>query len=198
MSSIIQAATTWLTNAHMIEDCAKIGYLRQEWLTLDPTYGRGRWWTRWKPDCLVAHDQKIDGSDFRNLDYKDGTFDAIAYDPPYISVGGRSSSNIKGMYEAYGVLNGPSTPKGIQELINDGLIEMYRLVKPKGIVLVKCQSYISSGKYWPGAKYTWDHALDLGFETVDVWHHIAGLRPQPHKTQKHARNNYSTLYVFTK
>lgn len=42
----VLAATAWKTNADLIVDCARLGYLRKEWITLDPTYGRGLWWAR--------------------------------------------------------------------------------------------------------------------------------------------------------
>lgn len=35
----------WANNAELIADCARLGYLRSDWLTLDPTYGNGRFWT---------------------------------------------------------------------------------------------------------------------------------------------------------
>jgi hypothetical protein len=35
----ILAATSWRSNAELIADCAALGYLRANWLTLDPTYG---------------------------------------------------------------------------------------------------------------------------------------------------------------
>lgn len=197
--SVILAATEWANNAALIRDCAELGYLREEWRTLDPTYGSGRWWSLWRPNDLVTYHDKVDGSDFRCLPHPDNSFDAIAYDPPYVSVGGRKTSGIHGMYDGYGLINAPNSPAGVQQLINDGLTEMYRLVKPKGNVLVKCQSYISSGKYWPGAQLTWQHAMDLGFKLTDVLQHISGQRPQPFgRRQVHARNNYSTLYVLTK
>ena len=50
----------------------------------------------------------------------DETFDAVAFDPPYVSVGGRSTSGINGMHAAYGMDGAPLTPQGVQDDINAG------------------------------------------------------------------------------
>lgn len=79
----VLATTRWPTNADLIRDCAGLGYLRDDWRTLDPTWGRGRWWTKWRPSDLIAHDLRLDGVDFRHLPHRDGEFDCVAFDPPY-------------------------------------------------------------------------------------------------------------------
>lgn len=213
----VLAAHRWPDNSYLIEDCFKLGYLRYDLHTLDATYGRGVWWKRARPIDLICHDLVLDGTDFRHLPHHDGEFDQIAYDPPYMAAGGRETTKIVEMFERFGMTGAPRTPALLQDLINDGLTEMHRLVRaPKlnrngrvyrrgGIVLVKCMSYVSSGSLWLGVHYTTQHALDLGFEVVDVLQHIGDPRPQPkrpkrkdgrHVVQQHSRNNYSTLLVL--
>src|SRR5579862_4447487 len=97
MSSPVLAAYHWQTNGHLIADCHRLGYLLDDDHVLDPTYGRGAWWKVWRPEKLTAHTRAVDGSDFRHLPYPDGAFDTIAYDPPYVAKGGRSTSGIKAM-----------------------------------------------------------------------------------------------------
>lgn len=197
---IIYAATFWKNNAELISDMARLGYLKKEALTLDPTYGRGKWWTKWKPDTLIYHDKALDGVDFTSLPYLEDYFDQICFDPPYVSIGGRnkSSESMAEMYQNFGLVDAPKTPQGVQKLINDGLAECYRVLKPKGTLLVKCQDYVSSGKFQPGTYWTTHYALSLGFKMRDRIEHLSHGRPQPHKTQKTARRNMSTLLVFTK
>jgi len=201
----IMAATPWTSNAALIADCAALGYLRSDWLTLDPTYGKGNWWTKWQPDRLVTSDLSPSLSttdlqaDFTYLPFQAATFDAVTYDPPYVCVGGRRTSGIESMYDAYGLIRAPSTPADLQALIDAGLAECERVLRSGGMLLVKCQSYVSSGKLWPGVYYTqqWANVLDL--ELVDMLQHISGPRPQPGgRRQVHARNNYSTLLVLRK
>lgn len=202
----VLACNNWTSNAELIADCAKLGYLKKEWITLDPTYGDGIWWKKWRPDRLVTHDLKLDGTDFRHLDYDDETFEAIAYDAPYVAPGGRETTKIEEMYDRYGMAGAPKTPKLLQHLINDGLTEMNRLIVPGHYILAKCQDYTSSGHMWLGTLHTANHGLSLGLELWDRFEHWGGTRPQPARTRKdgnpvvqqHARRNLSTMLVFRK
>lgn len=196
---IVKAAHNWKTNADLIADVAQLGYLQKEDRILDPTFGRGLWWTQWQPAHLHKHDLLLDGVDFRNLPYEDGYFDSIAFDPPYVSVGGRKTTTIPDFHNRYGMTDAPSSPASLQILINEGLTEMYRLLRKRGILLCKVQDYISSGKFWDGTHWTTDHAYHLGFEKVDRLEHMGSTRAQPSgRRQVHARRNLSTLFVFRK
>jgi hypothetical protein len=205
--SEVWAASVWADNAAVIYSCSKLGYLRKEWVILDPTFGGGKWWTKWKPDTLITHDIAIDKVDFRKLPEPDDTFDAVAFDPPYVSTGGRKTSTIDEFNAAYGLTEAPRTPALLQELIHDGMTEMRRVLKPKGILLVKCKTYVSSGKLWLGPHHTIDHAHRLGFEVIDILQHLGDPGPQPQDrsrkdgkpvVQVHTRQNYSSLIVLKK
>lgn len=217
----VLAAHSWRTNAELIADVAEL-YLDRSWRILDPTFGRGIWWNAWAPSAelggeLVTHDLRIDGTDFRELPHDDATFDAVAFDPPYVAAGGRATSTLgarrgpvengrgplrrtregSDFHDRYGMTEAPNTPAGVQQLIDDGLAEAARVVRPGGVVLVKCQDYVSSGKLWPGTHLTLTRALELDLELVDRLEHLAGKRPQPPgRRQVHARRNLSTLFVL--
>ena len=195
-NELIYATMAWATNAQMIADVHRLGYLKDTDHVLDPTYGEGAWWRVWRPTFLTAR-VKTPNWDFRQMDFDDETFDAVAFDPPYVSVGGRATSGLNGMHAAYGMDGTPLTPEGVQRDIHKGLDECYRVVKKGGIVLVKCQSYVTSGKLWPGVFYTWSYAVDCcGFQLVDHLTHVSGPRPQPDRPQQHARRNSSDLLVL--
>jgi hypothetical protein len=208
MSSDVMAAQAWTTNAELIADVARL-YIDDQAHVLDPTYERGTWWNVWRPANLTALCRRTDGTDFRHLDYPDGTFDVAAYDPPYVCPGGRKTSTLPGFHDRYGMNEGGhtdplfSTPAELQQIINDGLTEMARIVCPRGVVLVKCQDYIWSGKLWIGTHHTLTHAIGLGCELVDRFEMITSPRPQPTtnrdgspRRQVHARRNLSTLLVL--
>lgn len=196
----VLAVHYWPTNGHLIEDIAKLGYLRKDVPLLDPTYGKGTFWKRWRPDTLIAHDLKLDGVDFTQLPHDDEEFEQIVFDPPYVAKGGRKTSGIQTMDAAYGQDDCPPTPSSLQMLINSGMREMERVLCSDGILLVKCMPYISSGHYWPGDFYTFEAALDNGLELVDKFIHARkSAGPQPKgRRQLHARNNASTMFVFRK
>lgn len=199
--NIIFAASYWRNNAQLIEDCVKLGYLDKSKSTLDPTYGRGKWWTNWQPDNFTYHDLKIDQVDFTNLPYEDNTFEQICFDPPYVCIGGRQSSgpNQKTMYEAFGLDVAPRTPDGVQDLIDRGLTECYRVLKPKSYILVKCQDYNYASKFRAGTYWTIHHAFSLGLTLKDRMEHLSYGRPQPERgPQRSARRNLSTLLIFRK
>jgi len=182
MTEPVLASGHWPRNSQLIADVARLGYLDGH--VLDPTYGSGGWWHDWQPEQLTHHNRGEDGVDFRHLPYADETFDAVAYDPPYVAMGGRKTSTLGEMTERYGMLDAPENPTEMQHLINDGLHEMVRVVKRKGYLLVKCQDYIWSGKFWPGTHLTAVEAFRDGMELVDRFEHVTKARPQPTRTRK--------------
>jgi hypothetical protein len=194
----VLAASRWADNAALIVDCARLGYLRSEWVTLDPTYGLGNWWTRWRPVELVTHDLRGDGVDFTALPEADNTFDAAVFDPPYIAPGGRDKSTIGHFNDAYGLHETPARPAELQAVIDAGLSEVARVVKPRAFVLVKCCDYVNGGKVWWGTHRTTVAGMASGLELVDRLEHIRTPGPQSQTTQEHARRNLSTLLVFKK
>ena len=202
--SPVLAAHAWPDNAALIADCAELGYLPLDGEVLDPTFGRGGWWKKWRPLRLVTNDldpgtDAMYHNDFRHLPFHDGRFDAVAYDPPYVSVGGRITSGIQDFLDRYGMDDAPTTPAGVQQMIDDGLAEMQRVVRPGGWILTKCQDYVSSGNLWLGTHFTTRQGLRLGLDLFDRLEHVGGARAQPPgRPQVHARRNLSTLLVFKK
>lgn len=51
----VMAISTARNNAELIEECAQLGYLTDTDLVLDPTYGLGRFWTRWQTIEFTNH-----------------------------------------------------------------------------------------------------------------------------------------------
>lgn len=193
----ILGAATWPTNGHLIRDVARL-HLDQSARTLDTTYGEGNWWTIWKPDQLVMHDlYKGDGVDFRDLPHGDCEFRQVAFDPPYVCVGGRETSTMPEYLERYGMHNAPPTPKALQQMMNDGIAEVRRVTEPGGVVLWKCADYVWSGNLWLGVHECELMARQLGFRIEDKFVHVGDVRPQPPgRGQKHARQNSSVLLVL--
>ena len=190
---IIYAAKYWPTNAHMVADCVRLGYLRSNMKILDPTYGLGNFWTIWHPPLLGWHDIALDGVDFRSLPEADESYDAVVFDPPY-KMNGTPTDWVDGRY---GV--GVSTRwQDRLKLIMHGVEECIRVVKKGGYLLVKCQDQVVSGKVVWQTDMVTNIAMAEGMTKVDRLDFMTNPRPQPHRRQLHARRNYSTLLIFKK
>lgn len=189
------AAQSWANNAELIADVAALYFPAVE-TVLDVTYGRGRWWTKYHPPVLLAHDLYVlDGVDFRDLPEAADAVEVVAFDPPYVSMGGRETSTLPDMTDRYGMLRAPRTPLDLRGYIADGLFECARV--SSHLVIVKCQDYISSGRYQPATHWLLEDAGSMGLELIDRFEHITRPRPQPPgRRQVHARRNLSTLFVF--
>jgi hypothetical protein len=196
---VVVAAKAWPSNAHLIADVARLGYL--DGRVLDPTYGRGKWWTIWQPDVLTMSDiappadSPATRADFTNLWHADGTFDAVAFDPPY-KLNGRPDPTVD---EPYGV-HQPATRDERMQLCRDGIAECARVLKPRGYLLVKCQDQVNGGKVrWQTIDFTM-HAAAHGLTLVDRFDLLGKHRPQPMdgRRQEHAHGRPSTLLVFRK
>jgi hypothetical protein len=188
----------WKTNAELIADLARMGrYLRPEWRTLDPTYGLGRWWTRWRPDHLTACDLDPTKSplgasvDFTALPFGDREFDAVAFDPPY-KLNGTPTAELDAPYGVHRVASRDAR----HELIRQGINECVRVLRPGGWLLVKCQDQVNGGRVrWQTREFA-DHAEQLGCRLVDMAH-VRSHRPQPGgRSQQHLHRNYSTLLIL--
>lgn len=210
VSSQLLSSFAWRTNADLIAEVAQL-FLHEGMPAIDLTYNEGRWWRRWCPDNLVCND--LDPRygdyhyDFRKTPFPDNEFHLVAFDPPYVSTGGRKTSTIADMNDAYGMTTSAKSPQSNQVNINLGLDEAFRICAPGGIILVKCKDYISSGKLWNGTYHTLHHVYThFSFELLAIYNHITeSAGPQPaenldgsERAQVHPRNNSSVLYVFRK
>lgn len=218
------SAQTWRTNAELIAAVAvlyELGGLRN---AVDVTYGAGGWWKAWEPAGLVRHGLALespehydDGVDFTALPEPDDTYDLAAFDPPYVSIGGRTTQGAAGAEQAarFGMASSASNPADNQALIDAGLAELWRVLRPcrrsagrarTGIALVKCQDYITAGRLWPGVHRTLTAAEAVGFRIEDIIEHVRpSAGPQPltnrdgtRRRQMHAHRNHSTLLILTK
>lgn len=194
----------WADNAELIADCARLGYLRKDWRTLDTTYGMGSFWKLWEPDVLVGCDLDPDKSpvgipvDFTDLPFIDRSFDAVVFDPPY-KLGTPETAYVNKTKHAFDSLYGVDKValrwQDRMDLIRSGLAECARVLGD-GYLLVKCQDQVCSGKirWQTDAVTVWARGLGLG--KVDRFD-FKSYRPQPKgRRQVHAARNTSQLLVF--
>lgn len=195
------------TNAELIAQAAELGYLRADWCVLDPTYGLGRFWTRFRPAALLGTDLDPAKSptghpvDFRRLPYPRNMFDAVVLDPPYQLNGTSSGSGPSAKDSDYGVTEYAS-PDERHALICDGITECVRVLRAArrvrvdrgrseldgGILLVKCQDQVCGGTVHWQTRIFAAHAEALGLVLEDQLH-LPGYRAQPPRTRKHGDCN---------
>lgn len=191
----VKAFDSYTSNADLIVAAVRLGYLRKEWSTLDPTWGEGTFWKKWRPDLLLGTDLDPSkswagvGVDVRHLPQADRFFDAAVFDGPYKFNGTPDAETD----ERYGV-HLPTRWQDRMDLLIEGTRECARVARI--MLLVKCQDQVVSGKKrWQTREVT-EAAEAAGFGLLDALH-FEGGRPQPEgRRQVHARQNYSTLLVF--
>ena len=166
----------------------------------DVTYGNGNFW---KKVDLVRYDFypsdiKTNGYDFRSLPYDDNFFDIVAFDPPYMH--GSSAPIHANLDKPYGNNQRESWGrKYVYSLYFDGIKESLRILKQSGILLVKCQDQIESGKNYFDHIIIYDMAKEMNFIAEDLF--ILSRNQVPmmrHPYQLHARKNHSYMWVFRK
>lgn len=198
MSDEVMAIGTWASNAALIADCARLGYLRRDWTTLDCTYGIGTFWKKWRPDWLVGSDINPFKSpvgvsvDATKLPWPNQSFDCVVIDGPY-KLNGTPNPIID---TRYGIEEVRSRQERM-DLLRDMLLEGARVLG-KGFLLFKCQDQVNGGQVrWQTDIFT-RHGEDAGLRKVDRLDMLS-YRPQPaSRRQLHARRNASTLLVFTR
>lgn len=183
---------SWRSNAHMIADVARLGYL--DGRVLDATYGEGAFWRVWRPSTLTTNDLYKPADhryDYRELPFGDRSFDAVIFDPPYRLSGRRD----RGMLDTrYGTEHRKSRDEVLGELV-DGAVECHRVASQW--CLVKCQDQVEGGRVRWQTRIVADAVEAAGGVLWDRFDLVTTPRPQPGgRVQRTARRNVSSLLVF--
>lgn len=189
------------TNADQFPDVLAI-YAPEGSCILDMTYGRGVFWKRVDRSCYQVVTNDLSPAkdadyheDFRHTSHADATFDMVVLDPPYAAHGTPMKASIDNCYEG-GTLDVPMSSAGVRQLFADGIAEAHRLLKRGGILVLKVQDEIESGRQ------VWKHAEYLnveGWRTEDLFVMVQSTIPaQRWLHQLHARKNHSYFVVLRK
>ena len=163
---------------------------------IDVTYGKGVFWKR-VPDQkynLTAADIQR-GIDFTALPYADEEFDAVVFDPPYMNGGSGVKESLNDCYKNSGV----GSYEAVYRLYIKGILEAHRVLKKKGVLIIKCQACVADHVQKPIHVHLISGLPPFGFRFEDEFILHASAKPiMRHTTQKHARKNHSYFLVFTK
>jgi len=181
----------------------------------DVTYGSGVFWknvdmSRYE---LLATDI-ADGIDCRQLPYEDASLDAWVCDPPYMEgllrnnishkAGGGSHAAFREYYsngnEASTEPDAPKWHAAVSDLYYKAGHEAARVLKPKGIAIVKCQDEVSANRQWLTHVEIINYYEGLGFYCKDLFVVVRLNKAGMSRVSKqvHARKNHSYFLVFVK
>jgi hypothetical protein len=123
----------------------------------------------------------------------------VVLDGPYKLNGTSTGAGPSMLDSLYGVGGEYTSWQGKHQLIREGIDESLRVLKRRGILLVKCMDQVCSGQVrWQTREFA-DHAEQGGRARLIDSFLLPGGRKQPEgRDQVHARRNYSTLLVIRK
>ena len=179
----------------------------------DVTYGSGVFWRNVPAGKYVVRPTDIaDGIDCRALPYAAGSLDCVVLDPPYmegfyrrhgtVKAGGGTHAAFRDFYS-----NGDEAVDGsakwhgaVSDLYYKAGAEAYRVLKSKGVLIVKCQDEVSANRQWLTHIEIFNEYVRLGFYCKDLFVVVRGNRPGVARLKKqvHARKNHSYFMVFVK
>ncbi len=198
MPGTVESVVKSRTNGRLIAVAAQL-HIGPDDAVIDVTYGRGGFWSEYRPRGLVAHDLRVDGVDFRDLPHADASFDVVMFDPPYIPQGGRDSDKAADFRDRYGLDEVPMTVGELEELISAGVHEVARVLKPRGRLFAKCMDYVNGGRYQQGRHHMVQEAMDAGLVQIDEFVHHSGVGMGNNTgRQVTSRRAHSFLCVFRK
>ncbi len=181
-------------------------------IVADVTYGQGVFWQNVPKDKYILKATDIQtGVDCRKLPYPDGSIDCVVLDPPYMEgLLRRNSDHLGGVgtyssfRDAYsdgcGGDGGPKWHQAVLDLYFKAGKEAHRVLRHKGIFIVKCQDEVSAGKQNLTHVELINEYTSMGFYAKDLF---VVVRPNNAsvsriKKQVHARKNHSYFLVFVK
>lgn len=162
----------------------------------DVTYGNGEFY-RDLPEPQYKFDINPKDSTVTKLDVRYvtpvGSYASIVFDPPFIHAPGKDSI----MGQRFG---GYPSQKLLREFYDEALERIHTVLRPKGLLVMKCQDIVESGKQNMNHCHIWVMAMTLGFKVEDLLILVRKSAPTGHNhhVQRHARKVHSYFWVFRK
>jgi SAM-dependent methyltransferase len=172
----------------------------------DPTFSTGAFYNGTGIDApqyrFDISPQRADviQADARHLPLIDGSISCMMLDPPFLATKGKSLNSTDGniINRRFGVY---PDEKSLHRCYSDMLAEAYRVLKPDGILIFKCQDKVSSGKQYMSHVYIINEAVRIGFYPKDLFILLAKSRlvaDWQKQNQAHARKWHAYFLVLQK
>ena len=177
----------------------------------DITYGKGVFWRNVNDASYrVLPSDITDDVDCRRLPYDDDELDCVVLDPPYMEgfyrrrarAGSGTHAPLRDYYAA-----GQAASSGTARY-HAAVLEMYlmagreasRVLRRKGVFIVKCQDEVSANRQWLTHVEIINAYTASGFYARDLFVLVRKNRPSVSRLlrQRHARKNHSYFLVFEK
>ena len=185
------------TNDEVFPDVLKL-FVAEGSLVADVTYGKGVFWKNIPPGAYDVRATDLrDRVDCRKLPYGDATFDCVVFDPPYMHTpGGTAHQNHQNFEHYYYNNRTENGAKKYHEAVLDlyfkGAAEAYRVLKPKGIYIVKCQDEVCANQQRLTHVEIINELGTMGFVVEDLFVVLRKNKPGVSRMlrQIHARKNH--------
>lgn len=192
-------------NQEEIIDSILMLHSKNQQIDVDPTYSKGNFYKgkinqpKYKFDLHPKYSDVVK-SCASDLPLAEKSVDTIMFDPPFLATKGKSLNEKKGniINKRFGVFE---NEKKLHLFYVKCLQEFFRILKPNGILIFKCQDKVSSGKQYFSHCFIKEKADEVGFYSKDLFVLLAKNRivaDWQKKNQKHARKYHSYFWVFQK
>ena len=168
-------------------------------IELDATYGAGMFYKNIpEPKYKFDKEPKVEGverCDCRSLPLASGSITSAMFDPPFIVTDHKESGHSQ-LHKRYSSFK---TVTELREMYKSALKEYHRILKPGGILIVKCQDMTHGKKNYFIHNEVFNWCDQIGFMSLDLFILLAKNRFLGRvETQRTARKFHSYFMVFKK
>lgn len=203
MNSLIRSVS--YDQAEIIRNILRL-HVPEGKIDCDPTFNTGAFYNGTGIDPpplrfdIQPQAESVLYADACHLPLEDGSISCEMLDPPFLATRGNSLMQGAGnrINRRFGVY---PDEKLLHRFYREAIREAYRVLKPEGILIFKCQDKVSSGRQYMSHVFVMNTAVETGFYPLDLFVLLAKNRLTADwqaRNQKHARKFHCYFWVFKK